>query len=122
VFVALADAAVVAHVTFVAFVLLGGVVVWRWRWLAFLHVPAVLWGILVEYGGWICPLTPLEDDFRRRAGLEQYSGDFIAHYVFPLLYPADLTRRVQLVFGTVALLVNVAIYWRIARISRSAHV
>jgi hypothetical protein len=111
----LAGAIVVLHVAFVAFVLLGGFLVSRWRPVAWLHIPAVVWGVIVEYNGWTCPLTPLEDDLRRRAGMDQYSGDFIAQYVFPLLYPSDLTRFVQIVLGTAALLLNVAIYWRLRR-------
>jgi hypothetical protein len=117
-FLALAYAVVLLHLVFVIFVVLGGVAALRWRWVAWVHIPAAAWGVLVEYAGWICPLTPLEEHLRGRAGMDQYSGDFIAHYVFPLLYPADLTRQVQIALGTVALLINAAVYWRVVHARR----
>ncbi len=82
----------------------------RWPRVAWLHVPAVIWGALVEFTGWICPLTPLENRLRRSAGETGYQGDFIAHYVLPALYPNGLTRRDQLVLGGIALAMNLAIY------------
>ena len=110
---------VLLHVAFVIFIVLGGIVVLRWRWVAWLHIPAAAWGVLIEYAGWICPLTPLEQQLRARAGMDQYSGDFVAHYVFPLLYPAELTRGVQIALGTVAVLINAAVYWHVGWTRRS---
>jgi Protein of Unknown function (DUF2784) len=77
------------------------------RWL---HIPAAVWGVLIEFTGWICPLTPLENWLRRRQGGAGYQGDFIAHYILPVLYPEGLTRRNQLFLGGLALALNVAIY------------
>jgi hypothetical protein len=74
------------------------------------HIPAVFWGVLIEFTGWICPLTPLEIELRRRAGEAGYEGDFIAHYVLPILYPDGLTRGTQLVLGLLALVINLALY------------
>jgi hypothetical protein len=88
----------------------GGLLVLRRPSVAWLHLPAVVWAIFVEYSGWICPLTPLENALRERAGLPLYSGDFIAQYVFPLLYPDNLTRATQLMLGTLALLLNIVVY------------
>ncbi|MDN0083684.1 DUF2784 domain-containing protein [Crenobacter sp. SG2305] len=105
-----ADAVVLIHVGFVLFVMLGGLLVLRWPRLAWLHLPAVAWGALVEFTGWICPLTPLEQSLRAAAGEAVYSGDFVDHYLIPLLYPAGLTRSIQLVLGAVVLLVNGAVY------------
>src|ERR1041385_7992818 len=97
---ALADGVVLLHAAFVAFVMLGGFLAWRWRAVLWAHVPAALWGAAIEYAGWICPLTPLENALRARAGLEGYRGGFVEHYVIPLLYPAGLTRPAQTVLGT----------------------
>lgn len=111
----LADLVVILHLAFVVFVLFGGLLVLRWRRVAWLHLPAVAWGAAVEFGGWICPLTPLETWLRMQGGQRSYSSDFIDHYVFALLYPADLTREVQIALGAVVLAVNLAIYgwlWR----------
>ena len=111
----LADAVVLLHAGFVAFVVAGGFLVWRWRPVVWAHVPCALWGVAIEFGGWICPLTPLENALRVRAGLEGYRGGFVEHYVIPTLYPAGLTRPTQALLGTLALAVNLAAYallWR----------
>lgn len=106
----LATAVVLAHLLFVAFVMAGGVLALRWRTVAYLHLAAVAWAIYVEWSGAICPLTPLENSLRAAAGLEAYAGDFVAEYVFPLLYPEGLTRRAQLLIGIVVLAVNSIVY------------
>ncbi|MDN0077560.1 DUF2784 domain-containing protein [Crenobacter sp. SG2303] len=105
-----ADVVVLIHFFFVLFVVLGGFLVLRWPWLAWLHLPAVIWGAVLELFGLICPLTPLEQALRQSAGETPYRGSFIAHYILQLLYPAGLTRSIQLVLGAVVLLVNGAIY------------
>jgi len=111
----LADLVLLLHAAFIVFVLLGGLLVWRWRWLIWLHIPAVIWGILIEVQGWLCPLTPLENRLRRAAGNDGYQTGFIDHYLAPLIYPAGLTPAIQLLLAGVVLLVNVVIYallWR----------
>lgn len=111
----LADIVVVLHAAFVLFVLFGGVAVLRWHRLARFHLPAALWGALIELGGWICPLTYLENHFRLTAGGAGYDVTFIERYLEPLLYPLGLTRHTQLLFGVLALLLNLAVYavfWR----------
>ncbi|MGY8526551.1 DUF2784 domain-containing protein [Paracidovorax citrulli] len=118
----LADAVVVLHLVFVAFVVAGGLLVWRWPALAWLHVPAALWGATVEWTGWICPLTPLENRLRSAAGQVGYESGFVEHYLLPLLYPAALSRETQLVLGAVVVLVNVAIYARWWHARRRARV
>jgi hypothetical protein len=112
-FLVAADLVVLLHAGFVLFVILGGLLVWRWRRLLWIHVPAVLWGVLIEFGGWICPLTPLENHLRERGGMATYQGDFIGHLILPVLYPASLRRIEQLFLGIFALAVNGAIYWRV---------
>jgi hypothetical protein len=106
----LADALLVAHLAFVLFVTLGGLLVLKWRRLAWLHIPAAAWGATIEFAGWICPLTPLENDLRARAGQSGYEGDFIARYLMPVVYPDGLTRQDQLLLGSAALAINLAIY------------
>jgi uncharacterized protein DUF2784 len=107
---ALADLVLTAHFAFVLFVVLGGFLVVRWPRLAWLHIPVAVWGVLIEYMGWICPLTPLENSFRVRGGEAGYGGGFIEHYILPTLYPSGLTRSTQLVLGSLTLLVNLAAY------------
>ncbi len=115
----LADATVVAHVSFIVFVVTGGFLVLRWPRVAWVHLPLAAWGAWVEFGNRVCPLTPLENHFRARAGEAGYEGGFIEHYLLGILYPAGLTREVQLLLGTGVVLVNLAVYgwvWRRRRI------
>lgn len=111
----MADLIVLVHFGFVIFVVLGALLVLRWPRLAWAHVPAVIWGALVEFTGWICPLTPLENRLRGAGGGTTYQGDFIAHYILPTLYPNGLTRQDQLMLGSVAIALNIAIYALVVR-------
>lgn len=117
----LADLVLVLHAAFIVFVVLGGLLVlWR-RHFAWLHVPAAAWGILIEFRGWICPLTFLENDLRQAAGGSGYDGGFIDHYLAPLVYPEALTPETQVMLGLAALLVNVIVYalvWRRCMVAR----
>ena len=107
----LADLALIVHLAFVVFVLCGGLLVLRWRRIAWLHLPAVVWGAFVEFSGWICPLTPLENWLREQGGESVYHSDFIAQYLLPVLYPGDLTRDLQLLLGTGVVVLNTVMYW-----------
>ena len=110
-----ADAIVVLHLAFVLFVMLGGLLVlWR-RWVMWLHLPAVAWGAWIEFAGWICPLTPLENWLRAQSGGAVYTASFVDRYLMPVLYPASLTREVQWALGGFVVLVNVAVYVVVAR-------
>ena len=111
----LADAVLSLHVVFLVFVTVGGLLLLRWPRLVWIHVPAALWGGLVELAGWICPLTPLEVHFRLLAGQAGYEGGFISHYILPVLYPAGLTRGIQIALGVGVLVLNVGIYWVVWR-------
>lgn len=106
----LADLVVVLHFSFVLFVVLGGLLVLRWPKLAYLHIPAAIWGAVIELAGWSCPLTPLENSLRTQAGRAGYSGGFIEHYILPVLYPSALTRDVQLILGFLVIAFNLIIY------------
>lgn len=115
-FALLAALTVFVHVAFVIFAAAGGVIVLRWPRVAWLHLPAVAWAVFVELSGGFCPLTPLENEFRERGGLQPYSGDFVANYVLPVLYPEGLTRDVQIWIGLGVLAINVAAYaWMMRR-------
>ena len=106
----LADAVVVAHFLFIAFVIGGGFLVLRWPWLVLLHLPAACWGALIELGGWVCPLTPLENRLRQLGGGEAYAESFVAHYLMPLIYPAALTRELQIALGLGVVAINILAY------------
>ena len=107
----LADLLVALHATFVVFVVIGGFLALRWRRLPWVHVPAALWGATIEFMGWVCPLTPLENHFRRLAGETGYSGGFIEHYLIPVLYPADYTLPLRLTLGAGVVVLNAVAYW-----------
>lgn len=107
----LADLILCMHAGFVLFVISGGLLVLRWRWIAWLHLPAAAWGAFVEFSGWICPLTPLENWLRVQGGEVSDEQDFTVRYLLPILYPEDLTRGLQLLLGTVVVVLNAAVYW-----------
>lgn len=114
-----ADAVLVIHLLFIVFVLFGGLLVLRWRWVMVLHVPAMIWGAAVEFFHLYCPLTPLENALRALAGGEGYEGGFIEHYLIALIYPAGLTPQIQLWLGAIVLASNLAAYgWLISRLRR----
>lgn len=116
----LAGLIVALHFTFVAFATAGAVLALRWRWMPWLHVPAAGWAAYIELSGGICPLTPLEHGLRARAGLGYYSGDFIARYLFPLLYPAGLTSTAQTALGLTVIILNISVYtWLVRRRTRA---
>lgn len=106
----LADALVIFHFAFIAFVMVGGFLAWHWRRLVWVHIPAALWGALVELTGWICPLTPWEVALRMRAGQAGYAGGFIEHYVIPVIYPAGLTRTIQFGLAAFVIVLNAVAY------------
>jgi hypothetical protein len=122
----LADAVLALHLAFVAFAVAGALCVARWPRIAWLHAPAALWAAWIELAGWICPLTPLENALRERAGQAGYSGGLVEHYLLAWLYPDGLTPQVQIALGIAVLVLNALLYaWIIrgarARGSRAAH-
>jgi hypothetical protein len=110
----LADLTVIVHLAFVVFVVVGGLLVLRRRGWVWIHLPAAIWGASIEWAGWVCPLTPLENWLRLRAG---------EHYLLPVLYPSELARGTQIVLGGLVVVINVAFYsvvWkRYRRLERS---
>lgn len=107
----LADLVLLVHFAFLVFVVLGGLLVLRQPRLAWLHIPAALWGAAIEFAGWICPLTPLENHFRVLAGEAPYAGSFIERYLLPLVYPTQLTRELQIFLAVGVLAINGGLYW-----------
>ena len=105
-----ADLLLLIHLAFIIFVIAGGFAVFRWRWMVWLHIPAAAWATLIEFWGWICPLTPWENSLRKLAGQEGYTGGFIEHYILPLVYPPGLTREIQIVLGITVITINLLIY------------
>lgn len=105
-----ADAVLVIHLAFVLFVIFGGVLALRWRRLAWVHVPVAVYGATIEFVGFVCPLTPLENSLRHAGGEAGYAGGFIDHYITATLYPSGLTRAIQLSLGVTVLLLNAVVY------------
>ena len=106
----LADAVLLTHAGFVAFVMMGGLLMFKWPWLALAHFPSATWGALIEFQGWRCPLTSLEQSLLKIASSEGYTENFVSHHLLPLLYPAYLTEPTSVLLGVAVVSVNVVIY------------
>lgn len=106
----LAAALVVAHFAFTAFVVFGGFLTWRWPRIAWIHLPALAWGCWIELSHAVCPLTPLENHWRRLAGEAGYSEGFLAHYLVRVLYPAGLTWHIQYALAAGLVVLNMVAY------------
>jgi len=115
---ALADLVLIVHLTFIGFVALGGLLALRWRWVPWLHLPAVGWAALLEFFGLTCPLTPLENWLRRLGGAPRYAGGFVDRYLLPVVYPAALTRELQVALGVLVCAVNGTVYLLLSRSGR----
>jgi len=105
-----ADFTLIIHLLFILFVLLGGLLSYRWRWMIFVHLPCVIWVALLEFYGWICPLTPIEQKLRLAGNQDGYSGGFVEHYLLPIIYPSGLTPRIQIIIGVLVIAINLVIY------------
>lgn len=115
----LADIVVITHAAFVLFAMFGGFLVLKWKGIAILHIPAAIWGTLVELAGWVCPLTYLENWLRDLGRSEGYQIDFIDQYLLPVLYPPGLTRTTQIGLGSLLVGFNLCIYWWVWRHSKT---
>ena len=116
---ALADLVLLLHLGFILFAVLGGLLVLRRPWLAWFHLPVVIWAVLIEFVGWICPLTPLESRLRQASGGTGYESAFIEHYVTRIIYPSGLTPGIQWALGLLVVAINLGIYihlWRSRRV------
>ena len=105
-----ADVVLVVHLGFVAFVVFGGFLTWRWPRVAWVQLPVALYGVIIEIVGFRCPLTPLEKWLRRRAGSAGYDGGFVEHYIVPVLYPGEFTQGVKTLLAGVVLAANAVAY------------
>ena len=114
----LANLLLLLHAAFIVFAVLGGLLVLRRRWWAWLHLPAAAWAATVVSMGWICPLTPWEQRLRTAAGQQGFSGGFVEHYLLSAIYPAGLTRNIQIGLGVTVVVLNLLIYaqlWRVGK-------
>ncbi|HEY5733937.1 MAG TPA: DUF2784 domain-containing protein [Gammaproteobacteria bacterium] len=105
-----ADFIVLVHLAFILFVIAGGLSVIRWQFMVWLHLPAAAWAALLEFNGWLCPLTPLENRFRALAGEQGYADGFIEHYLIPVIYPQGLTAQIQVQLGIAVVAINLLVY------------
>ena len=111
----LATLVALLHGAFILFVIIGGAAVLRWPKLAWIHLPAAIWGVLIEFAGWYCPLTSIENNLLRRAGQAGYTDGFVAHYLFAVIYPHGLTRGMEVAIGVFVLAVNMGVYLKALR-------
>ena len=117
----LADIVLIIHLLFIIFVIGGGLLTLRWKKAAWLHLPLLVWAIFVEFTGWVCPLTPIENSLRKMTGGSGYSGSFIEHYLLPIIYPGAMTRGVQITLGMMLIIVNICTYLYSCRAGKREH-
>ena len=106
----IADLLVIGHLAFILFAFLGGILALKWRWIIWGHLPSAAWAALIEFCGWICPLTYLENSLRSRHSGGAYETGFVEHYLIPILYPEGLTRPIQVAVGVAVVALNLGIY------------
>ena len=111
----LADLVLIAHLSFIVFVIFGGLIVLKWHEVMWLHIPCAIWGALIGFFGWICPLTYLENYFRQAGNADSYEGGFIQHYLVPIIYPQGLTTGMQILLGVIVIVINLIIYYFVWR-------
>ena len=116
-----ADTMMIAHLLYIVFVIVGGFIAFRARWILWLHVPAVAWAIYVQYIGRVCPLTTWEKGLRALAGEAGYAGGFIEHYLVPIIYPPDMPVAMHIVLGTAVILINAVVYATLIARARGGH-
>lgn len=117
---ALADVVLVLHLACIVFIVAGGILGLWWRVAPWVHIPAALWGAALEFFGWICPLTPLENVLRESGGEAGYPGGFIEHYLVPVIYPPGLTRGTQYLLGALVIVSNTVVYLFVVRRRRAS--
>lgn len=114
----IADVVQLIHFAWIVFAIFGALTIFRWRWMIWVHPPVLVWSALVMMMGWLCPLTPMEVHFRELAGRQGYEGGFIEHYITPMIYPAGLTRGVQISLGVALAVFNALVYAMLYRYRR----
>jgi len=117
-----ADLVLVVHLLFIGFVVAGSFLAWRWPWVIWVQLPAMVYGALVEFVGFACPLTALQNYLLRHAGETGYRGGFISHYLIQVIYPPGLTRGIQIGLGLFVVLIAVAGYGGYLRRHRPVHI
>ena len=118
----LADMVLLLHFGYILLVIFGGLLALYRQRFALIHLPALVWALFLEFRpGTLCPLTPLEQALRQRAGESSYAGGFIDHYLGPVIYPSSMATHDQQLLGVVLLLLTVVIYWGVYKRWRSAH-
>ena len=105
-----ANLTLVAHLIFILFVVFGGMILFIFPKIIYMHLPALLWGIYIELTNSVCPLTYLENWFLYKGELSTYSNDFINNYLFPIIYPESLTAEIQIYLGISLIVTNILIY------------
>ncbi len=108
-YLALADAVLLLHLLYIAWVIFGALFTRRRPWLAAVHIATILWGIIAETTSAPCPLTLAENWCETRAGMTPYRGSCLLHYLDATVYPNVATAL--LVTVAVAICVcNLAVY------------
>ena len=105
-----ANLTLIVHFAFILFVVFGALLFFVTTKIIFIHLPALVWGSYIELTNSICPLTYLENWFLHKANLTTYSEGFIQNYLMPIVYPASLTKDLQIYLGIALIVINIVFY------------
>ena len=105
-----ANLTLIVHFAFILFVVFGALLFFVTTKIVFVHIPAFLWGSYIELTHSICPLTYLENWLLHKANLTTYSEGFIQNYLIPIVYPANLTKDLEIYLEIALIVVNMIIY------------
>ncbi len=108
----LADVTVAVHLMALLLIGLGGFIAWRWPKLIFVHMLAVVWGVLVNVTPVPCPFTALENYFRHQQGLGDLPGGFNAYYLYGTVFPKSLLPVIGVVAIGLVIFSYVGVYQR----------
>ena len=105
-----ANLTLIAHLIFILFVVIGGLIFFIFPKIIYMHLPALSWGIYIELTNSVCPLTYLENWFLYKGEFTPYSNNFINNYLIPIIYPEGLTNEIQIYLGISLIVINILIY------------
>ena len=106
----LAKTVLLIHLLFIFFVVVGAFSYFIKPKFLYLHLPALAWGIYIQFTNSICPLTYIENWLLIKGKASFYDGGFIENYIMRVVYPLGIDANIQITLGLILLIINLSIY------------